>query len=113
MTEGRDTGIPKIHRAIEANESPPPRLETDEERSFFIAEFPIHPRFREEAQATPHVTPHVAPQVSHFQVAIDGEMDRNSLYENHGLKDRFHFRVVYLMSALEAGLIEMNAPFFC
>lgn len=96
MTEGRGTGIPKILRAIEANESPPPRFETDEERSFFIAEFPIHPRFREEAQ--------VPPQVSQLLKVMDGEMDRNALQENLGLKDRFHFREAYLTPTLETGL---------
>ncbi len=45
LTEGRGTGIPKILRKIEANGSPFPRFITDEERTYFVVEFPIHPNF--------------------------------------------------------------------
>jgi ATP-dependent DNA helicase RecG len=45
LTEGRGTGIPKILRNIEANGSPLPRFLTDEERTYFVVEFPIHPAF--------------------------------------------------------------------
>jgi len=48
LTEGRGTGIPKILRKIEANGSPFPRFITDDERSYFIVEFPIHPNFLSE-----------------------------------------------------------------
>lgn len=48
LTEGRGTGIPKILRNIEANGSPYPHFITDEERTFFIVEFPIHPSFLQE-----------------------------------------------------------------
>lgn len=44
LTEGRGTGIPKIMRAIERNGSPLPVFETDEDRSYFVVRFPIHPR---------------------------------------------------------------------
>ena len=43
LTEGRGTGIPKILRAIQKNGSPPPVFETDEDRTYFVARFPIHP----------------------------------------------------------------------
>lgn len=45
LTEGRGTGIPKILRNIEANGSPLPRFLTDDERTYFVVEFPIHPAF--------------------------------------------------------------------
>lgn len=45
LTEGRGTGIPKILRKIEANGSPMPLFITDDERTYFIVEFPIHPDF--------------------------------------------------------------------
>lgn len=35
--------MPKIHRALAANGSPPPRIETNEDRTYFLIEFPIHP----------------------------------------------------------------------
>lgn len=43
LTEGRSTGIPKIRRAMATNGSPPPRFSTDEGRTYFLVELPIHP----------------------------------------------------------------------
>ena len=43
LTEGRGTGIPKILRAIRNNGSPKPVFETDDDRTYFVARFPIHP----------------------------------------------------------------------
>ena len=45
LTEGRGTGIPKILRKVKANGSPMPCFITDDDRSYFIVEFPIHPVF--------------------------------------------------------------------
>ena len=44
LTESRGTGIPKILRAIKKNGSPLPVFERDEDRTFFVARFPIHPK---------------------------------------------------------------------
>ena len=43
LTEGRCTGVPKIRNAMEANDSPPPIFETDDNHSFFLVTLPIHP----------------------------------------------------------------------
>lgn len=45
LTEGRGTGIPKILRKVKANGSPIPRFITDDDRTYFLVEFPIHPDF--------------------------------------------------------------------
>ncbi|UCH98162.1 MAG: HTH domain-containing protein, partial [Candidatus Aminicenantes bacterium] len=45
LTEGRGTGIPKILRKVKVNGSPMPCFITDDDRSYFIVEFPIHPAF--------------------------------------------------------------------
>ena len=45
LTEGRSTGIPKMREAMAQNGSPMPRLLTDEERTYFRIELPIHPAF--------------------------------------------------------------------
>ena len=45
LTEGRNTGFQKIIRAMKANGSPMPIFETDEERTYFLTTFPIHPGF--------------------------------------------------------------------
>jgi len=43
LTEGRGTGIPKILRAMKANDSPAPRFKTDDDRTYFVSYFPAHP----------------------------------------------------------------------
>lgn len=45
LTEGHATGIRLILDEMAANGSPKPTFETDEERSFFEVELPIHPEF--------------------------------------------------------------------
>ena len=46
LTEGRGTGIPTIRAALKENGSPPAKFDTnDPERTYFIAELPIHPAF--------------------------------------------------------------------
>lgn len=47
LTEGRNTGFKKILDALEANGSPKPEFETDEERSYFITRLFIHEGFLE------------------------------------------------------------------
>ena len=44
LTEGRCTGIPKIRAAMAKNGSPPPRFSTDEGRTYFLVELPVHPQ---------------------------------------------------------------------
>ena len=61
LTEGRGTGIPKIYDALKNNGSPPPRFETDEERTYFLAEILIHPAF---LARSPQVSDEVSDQVS-------------------------------------------------
>ncbi len=43
LTEGRCTGVPKIHKAMEVNGSPPAIFETDSESHYFLTVLPIHP----------------------------------------------------------------------
>lgn len=45
MTEGRNTGFKKILDALEANGSPKPEFETDEDRSYFITRLLGHENF--------------------------------------------------------------------
>ena len=47
LTEGRNTGFKKILNALEANGSPMPEFETDEDRSYFITRLFVHERFEE------------------------------------------------------------------
>ena len=45
LTEGRNTGFKKILDALEANGSPKPEFETDEDRSYFITRLFAHEKF--------------------------------------------------------------------
>ena len=52
----------------------------------------------------------VTPQVRRLLGAIKGEMGREELQGNMGLRDRKSFRDLYLVPALHAGYIEMTIP---
>ncbi len=55
------------------------------------------------------VTPEVTPENRLLSV-LSGEMTRQAIQQAMGLKDEDHFRRMYLLPALEAGLIEMTIP---
>lgn len=57
LTEGRCTGIPTIRKAMRENGSPEPIFSTDEERTHFLAELPIHPQMKK-AHVEAHVEAH-------------------------------------------------------
>ncbi len=59
MTEGRSTGIPKILHAMDANGSPPPVFDFDEDHSFFMVRLPVHPHATMPEGLTPEATPQV------------------------------------------------------
>ena len=45
LAEGRLTGLPKVFQAMEANGSPAPHFEFDEQRTFFQVTLPAHPEY--------------------------------------------------------------------
>lgn len=45
LTEGRATGIPTIQDELQTNGSPVAKIETDEERTYFLIDIPCHPYF--------------------------------------------------------------------
>jgi len=115
MTEGRGTGIPKILREIRKNQSPEPIFHTDEDRTFFLVEFPIHPVFAEALKSTPRShppksPPEVTPEVEKMLAVITGEMTRGEIQGKLGLKDEKHFREYYQQVAVKLGMIEMTIP---
>jgi ATP-dependent DNA helicase RecG len=116
MTEGRGTGIPKMLREIDKNGSPKPIFHTDDDRTFFIAEFPVHLVFtkvikkEDVMEIAPEVTPEVTPEVERMLAAITGEMTRGEIQKKLSLKDEKHFREYYQQVAVKLGLIEMTIP---
>ena len=45
LAEGRLSGLPKVFQAMEANGSPVPRFDFDEQRTYFRATLPAHPEY--------------------------------------------------------------------
>lgn len=58
----------------------------------------------------PQVTLQVTPQVKRLLGAMKGEMTREELQKNLGLRDRKSFRESYLTPALRGKFIEMTIP---
>ncbi len=109
LTEGRCTGIPIIREAMANNGSPPPRFSTDEGRTYFLAELPVHPELKGiQAQVGTKSGP------SRDQV----QLLRNCLKEKSlvdlmavvGRVNRTKFRNQVLNPLLAGGLIEMTIP---
>lgn len=100
LTEGRPTGIPTVLRVMQANGSPQPRFESDDERSSFLIRLPVHEGF----------APEVTPEVGRLLQVLQGEMGRTELMEALDLKDEKHFREHYQQTAIGQGLIEMTIP---
>ena len=61
-------------------------------------------------QVTGEVTPQVTPQVTALLMAIDTANSREELQAKLKLVDRHNFKKLYLIPALEAGLIERTIP---
>lgn len=108
---------------MQANGSPLPEFEFDEDHSYFMVRLPVHPAALEVAESgvpgttevedsepTLQVTPQVTPQVEELLKVMQGEQSRAELMASLGLKDRSNFFELYLEPALEAGLIEMTVP---
>ena len=105
LTEGRSAGLRKIKRAIAKNGSPDPVFETDDDRSYFLVRFPVHP----DAMRSPNVG-QVTQQVMKLLNACEGEMSRAELMRAVGIKDRVSFSKNYLDAAIADDLIEMSQP---
>ncbi len=63
-----------------------------------------------EGEVTSHVTGYVAGEVRRLVQACDGVMSRKALQDALGLRSDANFRTLYLVPALEAGLLEMTIP---
>jgi len=114
LIEAWGTGIQKMRAEIQ--KYPEIELVLQEIGHAFQVQF-IKKRARkaiEETHVTPQVRPQVAPQVTPqvFQLlsALKGVEDRDTLQRALGLKARKNFRLLYLVPALNAGLIEMTIP---
>ena len=112
MIEGRGTGIPKMLREIEKNGSPEPTFHTDNDRTFFLVEFPVHPFFVKamKKEDVTEVTTEVTTEVKRLLNVMTGDHSRKELQELLRLKNAEHFRKTYLLPAINAGFMEMTLP---
>lgn len=118
LTEGRSTGIPKILRVMQANGSPLPVFETDEDYSYFLIRLPVHEAFapiEEKAQARDEVygqvTEQVTEQVTRLLSTLSTRaMGTKDLLKQLELSHRPTLIQNYLQPALAQGLIEMTQP---
>ncbi len=101
--------IPAIRSAMSRNGSPPPKFSTDEGRTYFFVELPVHPQMK--SKPTGHqVAPQVTAQFRSVVKAAAKPCAREKLQSASGIKDLEHFRKQYLLPLLAAGLIEMTIP---
>lgn len=109
LIEKAGTGIKRMRDEARQGGYPEPAFE---DSSFFTATFlPVSREgIPEVGGQVPHKYPTSTPQVLQLLGALEGEMNRSTLQENLGLKDRYHFREAYLLPALQDGLIEMTIP---
>ena len=109
LTEGRSTGIPKILRVMQANGSPVPVFESDDDRSSFLIRLPVHEGFA--GEAVQQVTEQVTEQVMRLLVALEtAPLGTKDLLGTLNLSHRPTFIQNYLQPSLEAGLVEMTQP---
>ena len=117
LAEGRSTGIPKILRAMEANGSPPPEFETDEDRTSFLIRLPVHPASIEQAGTKLGLSRDqvgTKSALSRHQVEILrkclADTPLRDLITITGRTDRTKFRDQVLAPLLDDALIVMTIP---
>ncbi len=117
LTEGRCTGIPKMRAAMERNGSPEPRFSTDEARTHFVVELPVHPELvglvvQDEAQdEAQDGVQDVAEVEKRILKQLEGSAKTtHGILESLGYSARNrHFRAA-LQRLQQLGLIELTIP---
>jgi ATP-dependent DNA helicase RecG len=116
LTEGRGTGIGKIHAAMKANGSRPPRFETDEERTYFLVELLVHPSFAEQPAKASVEAPVEAPvELSETERAIlkfckDKPRSKREILAGLGYQSMTGHTKLALQRLAELGLLELTIP---
>ena len=95
-----------ICEACEQSGLPPPKWESDSKSGVTLTFFaPEATR-----EVTPEATREVTPEVEKLIKALKKEMKRAEIQEKLALKDDEHFRLAYLVPAMNAGIVEMTIP---
>jgi ATP-dependent DNA helicase RecG len=112
LTEGRGTGIPKIHRELEKNGSPPPIFETDEQKTSFLAILPINPGFLEQGNATPNFRLKGIEQdeVMRTLLFCYTRRSRQAILERIGLANLYKNHKNHVVPLIQEGLLALSIP---
>jgi ATP-dependent DNA helicase RecG len=137
LSEGRNTGIPTILRAMHDNGSLAPLFETDDDRTYLLVRLPLRPAPAAEGSAatpqaapqaklqqerllselaaalglpTPQATPQAAVQAAKVLRAADKAQTRDALQQAAAINDREHFRKAYLEPLLVVKWLERTIP---
>ena len=140
LSEKHSTGITKILNALEANGSPPPEFETDEDRNYFIVTIRQHEGFasnvpgngivsrgnniktkQDSGQVTGQVTGQDTGQDTEQDTEPDSRINkliefcafprsRKEMQDHVRIASREHFLNVFLKPLLESGSIVMTIP---
>ena len=115
LTEGRSTGIPRIHAAMSQNGSPPPRFSTDAGRTYFLVELPVHPALPgvKKAHDEAHDEAHDAlsqTEKNILRALISDARSRADIAAVLGVRSRSGALYKSLDRLREAGLIEFTIP---
>ena len=103
LTEGRGTGIPKIHKMMNKNGSPAPIFETDKDHNYFLVILPVHSAFKEAED----VLSKVELQILSF---CKQPKSRSEIFEKIGLQNHTANYKKYIISLVEKGLLSSTMP---
>ena len=119
LTEGRCTGIPTIRAAMAGNGSPPPKFSTDDQRTHFLVELPVHPRMpgvvaaHDEAHHEAHDEAHDELTDTETRVLrfVEGQpKSRPEIADQLGLKSRSGHLYKAIDHLRNLGFIELTIP---
>jgi ATP-dependent DNA helicase RecG len=119
LTEGRCTGIPTIRAAMTENGSPPPRFSTDDQRTHFLVELPVHPQMagvvaaHDEAHHEAHDGAHeelTETEASVLQFLERDPRSRPDIADQLGLKSRSGNLYKAIDHLRTLGFVELTIP---
>lgn len=113
LTEGRNTGVPKIKRALKNNGSKEPEFETNETRDYFITTIFMHEGFENEVKDRPR-TDQAPTKLNDQEIKIlefcKEPHSKKEIMEYMEYKHTRNFTMLYLKPLLEKGFLRMTIP---
>lgn len=112
LTEGRGTGFPKIHKAMQRNGSPAPIFETDADKVYFLTILNIHPNAAVETQDRPTTLTFLNLEKTAFEILkyCDQPKKRSEILQHIGISNQTKNYQRHIGSLLNLNLLEMTNP---